>query len=481
MISGRQALATIEQVIARARDEEGRLQRALQAAVDDAARLRKERMEAFRELARLKLDPATGKDALGEIDAAERRALNLLTERKAALERLTERRRAVETAERDAEAERHARAAELEDALEALHALRTRVEADTRVSGEWAAARVKVEEASAIAARAEEKAAQAEADREEKRKPYEADPLFMYLWRRKFGGAEYRASPLVRYFDRKVAKLIGYDKARANYALLNEIPVRLREHATRVREEVEAEGRRLQVLERAALVQAGIEPLEAKLGEAKGALDEAERNLAGAKADLAEFDRVYDGSVLHGDAAYREAVEFLANAQAQQDLTRLYREAVRTPSPLDEGLVRRIESIETALGEAEKKIGSIERQARDYAQRRAVVERERDEFRRRGYDHPAGTFGNENVLSSVLGGILGGLLQGAVLRDVLQGGYHRRPGPWDSDFGGSSFPFPRDGGWSGPGEGGWSGPGGDGFGTGGSIGGGDGFRTGGSF
>jgi hypothetical protein len=183
--------------------------------------------------------------------------------------------------------------------------------------------------------------------------------------------------------------------------------------------------------------------------------------------------------VLQGDASYREAVELPANAQAQQDLTRLYREAVVTPSPDDEAVVRRIQGIETALGDAEQTIGDIERRAREHAQRRAAIESERDEFRRRGYDHPAGTFGNESVLSSVLGGILGGLLQGAVLRDVLQGGYHRRPGPWDSDFGGSSFPFPlpQDGG-AGP----WGNPG-DGFGTGGSVGGGggDGFRTGGSF
>ena len=117
---------------------------------------------------------------------------------------------------------------------------------------------------------------------------------------------------------------------------------------------------------------------------------------------------------------------------------------------------------------------ALEEQARQIAERRATIEAERDEFRRRGYDGPYGTFNNETVLSSVLGGILGGMLQGTVLRDVLQGGYHRQPGPWDLDFGGSSFPLPS------PEDGGWSG-GDDGFSTGGSMGGGDGFRTGGSF
>ena len=90
--------------------------------------------------------------------------------------------------------------------------------------------------------RAEEKAARAEADREEKRRPYEADPLFMYLWRRRFGTRDYRASPLVRYFDRKVAHHIGYEAARVNYTMLLELPDRLREHAERLKKEAGGQG-----------------------------------------------------------------------------------------------------------------------------------------------------------------------------------------------------------------------------------------------
>ena len=41
----------------------------------------------------------------------------------------------------------------------------------------------------------------------------------MYLWNRKFGTAEYRAGPFARFIDRQVARVVGYDKARANYML----------------------------------------------------------------------------------------------------------------------------------------------------------------------------------------------------------------------------------------------------------------------
>jgi hypothetical protein len=473
MISGRQALATIEDAVSRARADERRLDTALKAAADEAARLRTERAAAFRELARVKLDALQKDGGVGELDAAERRALAILSDRREAYEGLMERRREAEEREQAAERERHARAAALEEALDAIEALSARVEAEARVSPEWAAQRGRIEAADETARKAEEKAKLAEKDRVEKGRPYEADPLFMYLWNRKFGTAEYRSGYLVRFFDRKIARLVGYDKARANYMLLNEIPLRLREHAKRVKEEVAAERARLTAVEREALEKAGLGPLERRAEDARAALEEAEAKLSEAKAELQRMDSEHDASVLGGDTPYREAVEVLAAADSRQDLRALYREAAQTPTPRDEALIRRIEATEAAIGRAEGEMGAIRREMRDLAQRRAAIERERDEFRRRGYDNPYGGFGNEQVLANVLGGMLGGILQGAVLRDVLNQGYQQRRGPWDSDFGGGGpfqFPFPGGGG-----------GGGDGFSTGGGFGGGGGFRTGGSF
>jgi len=483
VISGRQALSTIEEAVGQLRGDESRLDAALQTASDQAARLRAERMEAFRDLARLKLDALTRDAVVGELDAAERRALDLLSQRRHALERLASDRQAAAAAVAAAEAERHARAEALEKALQALADKRAEVEARAR-DAEWATQRSRIEAAASVAAEAEKKAVQAEADREEKRKPYESDPLFMYLWNRRFGTAEYRAGPFVRFFDRKVARLVGYDKARANYVMLNEIPRRLKEHAERVRAEIEPEQARLRAVERAELVKAGVETLERQAAEAKARLDEAERALARTKAVLAESDREHDAAVTIGDdPVYRQAVELLATADARQDLHELYREAMRTPSPKDEAIVRRIEATEQAIGAAEQEMGAIRRRMQEIAERRVAIEHERDEFRRRGYDGPRGSFGNEQILGQVLGGVLGGVLSSTVLRDVFRDNYHRSGGPWDSDFGGG-FPFPTDqgGGWSGGGSSG-GGPWGDisdgvfdGAGDSG-----DGFRTGGSF
>jgi hypothetical protein len=464
MISGRQALAQIEQTIEKARQQEAQCELAYTRATEEVGRLRLQRTEAFRDLARLKLDAITQNKVVGELDAAERQALSVLNSRQEALRQLTERRRQAEDRVRQAEAQRQAAVDALEQALAEVESTRRSVEAKVSVDPEWVSARAQVDAVTGQAQQAEKKAVQAETDRDEKRRPYEDDPLFMYLWKRKFGTATYRVTPFTRYMDRLVARVVGYDKARPNYTLLNEIPERLREHARRVLNELRDARDRLTALERQALVAAGIGSLEARAAQAKEAVDEADRTLAEARAALAELDRTHDASVLEGDAPYREAVALLAAADEREDLNQLYQEALRTPTPQDEDIVRRIQATDVMINRALRQAVDAHRQLKEIAQRRAMIEQEWDELRSQGYDTPYGTFGNEAALGNVLGGVLTGAIGGAILGQVLRGGFHHGPSPWDSGFGGG-IPFPQPGG----------------FGTGGSFGGGGGFRTGGSF
>jgi hypothetical protein len=321
-----------------------------------------------------------------------------------------------------------------------LHELRSRVEADAVVTAAWAAQRDRIERLRDVADKADAKAAQAEVDRDLKRKPYDADPLFRYLWERRYGSASYRSGALTRFVDAWVARLIGYSAARANYALLNDLPGRLREHVSYTRKELQAEEARLKTIERDALVVAGIEPLEQRATDSKAALDAAEKTLAEARTAMAELDSKYK-AVIDG-SPYQQAIELLAKADAARDLPMLHAEATRTASPKDEALLRTIEEIETAIGRAEQELGTIRKEMRELASRRSQIEHERDEFCSRGYDNPFGTFTNEQMLGNVLGGILSGLLRGSVLRDVLNKGYRRQGGPWDSDFGGRHVHFP---------------------------------------
>ena len=137
------------------------------------------------------------------------------------------------------EAAKHDCDQDLADALEALDEQRQRTAERIQSDAAWRAAKSAVETAEKIAVNADEKASQAEADLAAKGKPYEDDPLFIYLWRKKHGQADDRSGLFVRFFDRKVAGLVGYRDARANYAMLQEIPLRLREHAKNKQSDVE--------------------------------------------------------------------------------------------------------------------------------------------------------------------------------------------------------------------------------------------------
>ena len=435
MITGRQALATVEQAIGRARNEENRLEAALRSAAAEAVRLRHERMDVFRELARLKLEEGL----IGQIDEAERRALAMVQQAQRTHEEGTRQRVEAQRAFEKAEAERHQSAAAYEEALEALHALGSRVEADTVVSDDWAVQRARIDELKRVAHAAEAKALQAERDREVKRQPYDADRLFRYLWDRRFGTASYSAGHLSRFADGQIARLIGYDKARANYSLLIEIPTRLRQHVGNVGHQLGAETDKLREIERAALSRAGIAPLEQRAKKAKGELDQSVERLNAANAALAALDRAHGAM---GRSPYDQAIKLLAKSDAARELRTLFAEAAKTASPKDEAVLKKIEETEQAIGRAEQEIGTIRREMRELARRRSQIEAERDEFKRKGYDNPYGTFGNEQVLGNILGGVLGGLLQGTVLRDVLDKGYRRQSGPWDSDFGGRDIHFP---------------------------------------
>lgn len=473
MISGQQALRFIEQAAGTIRGQENELHIALQQVAAKAARLRTERAEAFKQLATVRLDALRAEKIAADLDAAERRALDLIAESESETARIATERARLEGERAKAETDRHARADDLAQVLQALENLQASVEPGVRTQADWRAQHEAVARAKAVADEAEKKAQTAEEDLAQKRKPYEADPLFMYLWRSGFGGPQYKSGFFVRFFDRMVANLVRYADARPNYAMLNEIPARLLEHARRCAQEIDAEKAKLAAIELAALRAAGSAELEARVASARKAAASADNALMSAEAAIAALDaRHGEFNKTRAESAYESAVEALAKADGQETIAELYREARQTRTRADDDLIVRIERIDADIERSESEMADLRRQAQKAAHRRADVERERDGFRRRGWDNPYGQVRNESQLSDVLGQIVKGAIQGAVLGSVLKGGYEERRPRADTDFGGSggfSFPFPSGDGGGDNSGGGWMGGGDDGFSTGGSI------------
>jgi len=437
MISSREAMSSVDQAISSARRDEDRLVAMLRSVTEDAARLRAQQLAGFKALARLKLDALAGTTIAIELESAEKRALQALDRRRDALAAADRERAELEAAVAAAEAARLEKDAAFEAAEDAVEELAVRTRA--RLAGEaaWQAEDAGVREAEAKAAAAETKAAQAEADRLEKGKPYEADPLFMYLWGRGFGTSAYRAGPLVRFFDGKVARLVGYDAARPNYHMLNEIPLRLREHAERLKAAVAEATARREALERAALVADGIEALEAAAEAAEAALEAAADAQEELEARLKAADEakavLLDESK---DSGLQEAVGAIAESLARKDLTELYREAMRTPTEEDERIVNELRAVEGTLVRKDAEAEEVRKTAVDMGRRRTELERSRAAFRSAGYDDPYGQFSNESVLARVIGSVLAGALSGRDLEDAFRDGFSRRPRPSSGGFSG---------------------------------------------
>src|SRR5690606_35751078 len=96
------------------------------------------------------------------------------------------------------------------------------------------------------------------------------------LWEAGYGTASYRANNLTRYLDGLVARVVGFHKARPNFTMLNEIPLRLREHAERQIEIAKAAEAEVDALEMQGIDNAGGKPLREAMEAAQaqiGALD----------------------------------------------------------------------------------------------------------------------------------------------------------------------------------------------------------------
>jgi hypothetical protein len=461
MFTGRDALVSIEQAISRTRNEESRLDGALRSAMEEVARLRREEAEAFRTIAQIKLDSLMRDQVVDDLETTERRALEMVRNHVRELEELGRQRDTTQAALDAAEATKHERDQKLVEALEAVLALRARSAERMKSDPDWQKATIALASATEIAANAESKASLAESDLAAKGKPYRDDPLFMYLWNKKHGQAEDSSGTFVRFFDRKVARLIGYSGARANYAMLNEIPLRLREHARRKRADLEASTAQLSEIEHRAMVAEGIEALEKRAAAATDAMRAAAEAVMKLTGELQAGEAERQRAVTGADAVYQGAVDLLAQTLSREDLRKLYQDAISTPVKTDDQAILAISAARKALQKADGEVSQIRSEIRELARRRGELEGARNRARHRGYDDPRGTFGGgPDMLGQVIGGILSGALQGAVIDRILRDNY-RAPFPSpDRDFGGPigapSWPNPwgpahDSGGWPGGG------------------------------
>ena len=231
MMNGTDQLAVINQHMAKARSGLDTIHQRMETANQQVVRIRNQLSDEYRQLARFRLDELTANRVTVQLDETDRAVLKLLERRSQELRELDS---AIEksTARQDQlNVEREQVVRNRDDLVKRIDESAAEIKLQLSRQEAYQAQEKRVAETAARAEQAEKKASRSEADQEEKGKPYREDPLFMYLWKRRFLTPDYTGGWLTRSLDGWVAKMIKFGDARSNYFMLTELPLRLREHA----------------------------------------------------------------------------------------------------------------------------------------------------------------------------------------------------------------------------------------------------------
>lgn len=468
MQSGPSVLRDLDQRIDALRSQSHALAAELSTLTAQRGAARAQESGATRDLARLRLDLLQANQVASGIDAADQRALALLEQRAQALTALNaaiagsqQRQQALVAARTQRLGERDAASLRVD---EAAGAVRTALAA----TAPYQALQAQAARAGETAALAREKARVAAEDREQKRKPYEADKLFMYLWQRRFGFPEYAANALTRTLDQWVARLVRYDGAHRNYRMLLALAEQLAAHAeaqTAAAAEAQAS---VVAAEDAALAEAGVPALEATLDGADAALAAAEQAVEAEEAQHRQRLDERAAMAAGSDPFSTEALNLIAAQLGREELAQLRSDAQGTASAGDDAMVAALANLRAESSRLSTQVGELETRQAALLRQLADAEQLRTRFRAQSYDSQQSEFGDGLVVGALLDRLLRGALQ---VNDAWEemGRHHRVRLP-------PITRLPRGDGFGGGGFGS-----GGGFRTGGGFRGGGGFKTGGGF
>jgi hypothetical protein len=464
MITGRDTLQEINDHVLQAQSQIENADREMDNLTSNLSRLRIEEAEQFRQLARFRLDEMNAGHMAARLDKAHHAVPAFLDQHKQALAELENGLEKVKQHQQKLELQRESQINARDKAVEALQRQLERSKEKLEQDEGYRLQQEKAVRATEVTRRADEKASQSEADLASKGMPYQEDSLFMYLWQRRYMTPDYRANGIIRSLDNWVARLIDYQENRADYHMLNELPLRLREHADQAAEEARHQQQALQALERqtaekdgASTLQTALEKSETQLQQINEEIETHEKRyqeLLAQKADFAAGEDEYT----------QKAVEILVAELEREDTIELYRQAQATPRPEDDVIVMQLHKLQQKQQETNKRISDLKTDRQQ--QRKALEEltKLRSKFRRSNYDARHSSFPSNLGLGILLG-------------EMLRGG--RSSGSaWDKIGNTQKWDLPDIGGSGGSEGGGFGGFGG--FGSGGGFGGG-GFRTGGGF
>lgn len=439
-LNGPEAMRSLDDAVRDIRREEDEIAKRMARSTERAAKLREAEADLLRKLAATRLQDETG--LAGHLSEAETRARAMVEQHSADVVKIEAELKALD-------AEIAAKARTRRDSLGAvdkaqseLKALSVKIAQAIAKDPAYAQKRQEAEDLRGVATESLRKTKIAEGDRDQKGRLYRDDSLFMYLWENGYGTKNYKANNLIRWLDSLVAKLVGYHKARPNFSMLNEIPLRLREHADRQAELAQHAEAELDMLETQAIDAAGGKPMRDTLSKAQAEIAALDAEMVVLEDERDEKAVIYRHLAEGRDPNFEDATRVLASSMAHQDVANLMAEARRSATPEDDALVKRIEDARAQMTEEDGDSAEYRARLKVLAARRRELEDIEYEFKKAQFDDPRSTFREDSLGSDLLNEFLRGAITAAGYWDAWQQSQRWRPGT--TDWGGG-FGLPRSG------------------------------------
>ncbi|MGB5337803.1 MAG: hypothetical protein WBO06_01780 [Gammaproteobacteria bacterium] len=439
MWSGQQTLTTIDQSLRQVRQQVRELDSEVQVTSRKLVQLGQKEAEGYRQLAQMRLDQLIRGEIITGLDAADRRVQALLAEREQALAALEARIEASQQTQNELDTERESLRQQVDQTAERLDqaeaATQQRLQEDPAHKELLAAAHA----ADDIAKQAEAKTAQAEADRIEKGGPYEADSLFMYLWARHYGTSRYAAGPLARFLDRKVARLCDYHAARPNYAMLLEIPARLREHAQWVRNDADAAFAALEAQEAAAADGDGIPALRTAVEQKEQSLRSIDERI---QQEEETFNRLLQERARFAaaeDPYFNKAITTLVAEFEREGFSSLRQQAEMTVTAKDDSIIRKLSMIDNEKRQHEDALVHHKQMHMRQLGRLQELQGVRRNFKRERFDDMHSAFDNTGLLTVIMNEFLRGVASSDDLWGTILRNQRYRKTRSNPDFGSGGF------------------------------------------
>lgn len=436
MTSGRDILHHIDRFIADARQTASATSKTVADDARALAQIDKTQVEVFRRLADIRIDLLRDDENKSTLGTVDRKAEDLIDNHQSAVDRVNNERADAEKEIEQLEQKRRAQENIVEETVskheQAVAATRARLLEDPDYQN-----RVRViEEADAIANRAAQKLDTARETRVEKGAPYEKDPLFSYLWARKFATKEYKAFPLFAILDRWVAGIIDYRDAQLNYRRLLELPERFSEHAARVDEVAVNARQSLEEFERDALKADGVDRLRDEADAAADALSTIDDALATAEAAHLQLIETHDGISSGQTGPLEEARMLLAKALSKLSVPDLKILAAETISLDDDHLVEELIDLKRERMELEENQNAGRRDLTQRNRNLSQLEDIRRKFKRARYDSPYSEFKGRGLINKLVEDFLEGYLSGDDFWHRLRRAHRTRRREWSQGYGG---------------------------------------------